>query len=499
MEPQTDLILRLFDIGALKFGEYKLKSGLTSPVYVDLRVIISYPLVMQQVSDAVWNVSKVNQMSCDNVCGVPYTALPIATCISVQQNVPMIIKRKEAKDYGTKKMVEGVFKTNDNCLIIEDVVTTGSSVRETAECLRDHGLAVSNAIVLLDRDQGGKQELVKHGIKLASCFTLPQVLKVLHDNKKLDKAVVDKVNAFLSANQMHHKSSGDSEGASNFSIFTNSQRVDREVKTYNSVPRKTITSFAERSKLCKNPICIKLMNIIESKKSNLCLSADVDSAEELLELAKSVGPYICCIKTHVDTLSHFDYNYMARLQLLAQELNFVVFEDRKFADIGNTVKSQLTGGVYKIAQWADIINAHALPGPGIIKGLIEGAKLAQSELGCLLIAQMSSKDNLLGEMYTKETVRMASNFEEFVVGFISTSRVSTNPAHLHFTPGVRLQPGTDSLGQQYLTPLEVVANRGSDIIIVGRGILQSNNRVQAARAFRDAAWGAYQSRANQRY
>lgn len=195
-----DLIVKLYDIGAVKFGEFKLKSGIMSPIYIDLRVTVSYPEVLKMVAEAMWD--KIKDTNFDVMCGVPYTALPIATAISITYNKPMIMRRKEVKDYGTKKAIEGHFTPGQTCLVVEDLVTSGMSVFETIDPLQHEGLVVKDVIVLVDREQGGKKHLQEKGFNLYSVLTISEMLETLAATGKLDSEMVAKVKEFIKNNQV---------------------------------------------------------------------------------------------------------------------------------------------------------------------------------------------------------------------------------------------------------------------------------------------------------
>lgn len=251
---------------------------------------------------------------------------------------------------------------------------------------------------------------------------------------------------------------------------------------------KERVSFSQRKNFCTNQVTKKLFEIIEHKKTNLALSLDVTSAHELITMADKLGPHICLLKTHIDIIDDFSVSLIEKLKELSSRHNFLLFEDRKFADIGNTVYEQYKGGAYKISSWADMVNAHILPGEGIINGLKKEG-LAKNR-GLLLIAQMSSKGSFLTDAYTQAAVEMALCHKDFVMGFICQEKISDDPSFVYITPGVQLQEGIDELGQQYQTPKTVI-KKGSDVILVGRGIIKAKEPLKEALVYKEACWQAY--------
>lgn len=197
--PNAPLPLQLYKIGALKFGRFTLKSGMVSPIYLDLRLIVSFPDLLKNVADAFWK--KIASLSFDIICGVPYTALPIATALSLNHQIPMVMRRKEAKEHGTKKIIEGVYQEGQTCMVIEDLVTSGSSVIETIHPLQKEGIRVTDIAVLIDREQGGRQLLEKKGFCLHAVFTLSEILDFLHLQGLLDHETFHSAKTFILHNQ----------------------------------------------------------------------------------------------------------------------------------------------------------------------------------------------------------------------------------------------------------------------------------------------------------
>lgn len=248
------------------------------------------------------------------------------------------------------------------------------------------------------------------------------------------------------------------------------------------------SSFSDRARVASHPIAKKLFEIMLQKKTNLALACDVLSQQELLYWADAIGPYICIFKTHIDMLSDFTFECTKQLRALADQHGFILFEDRKFADIGQTVMRQYQGGIYRIADWADLINAHVVPGPGIIEGLKEVG--FPKGKGLLLLAEMSSAKTLATGAYTEHAIRLGEEHADFVCGYIALKKWSSHPGMLHLTPGVKLEQGQDAFGQRYRSLEEIIVQNQSDIIIVGRDIMQAKDPVASAKLYQQRAWSA---------
>ncbi|OWA51826.1 Uridine 5'-monophosphate synthase [Hypsibius exemplaris] len=458
------VVLEFNEVGVIKFGCYKLKSGVQSPIYIDLREIISFPSLLTTASNllagTIYNDDAVVH---DVICGVPYAALPIATL--------------EAKAHGTKKVVEGRIVPGNRCIIIDDVCTSGLSIIETANDLREVGLIVTDAVVLLDRQATGVANLAQHGIKLHWALNLTQICSVLVGAGHLTPDVAQQVEAFI-AGSCKNEANGD----------LTALHAALGVSSWKAL------HFSERKKLSQNEIAQRLYQVMLDKESNLAVAADLTSCAAVLALAEAIGRDICLLKIHVDIIEDFTLEFIMDLKKIAGRHNFLIMEDRKFSDIGFTVSNQLGGGLYRIGDWADFVTFHGLPGSGIVEGLKTGMKNCSRSVACILVADMSSKGALTGPEYVSSAVKIAEEHRDDVVGFVTQTDLSScDASFLRMTPGVNISAAGDGLGQQYNSPEEVVG-RCADIIIVGRGVTGAADPAAAAAMYKTRAFAAYRRR-----
>lgn len=190
-----ELARDLFTAGCIRFGEFTLKSGARSPIYLDLRQLVSHPRILQRVARAYARVLRTLEF--DRLAGIPYAALPIATAIAVEMNRPLIYPRREVKEYGTRASIEGTFAPGETVVVIDDLATTGESKIETIEKLTSVGLRVRDIVVLIDREQGARKALAQVGYTLHAVVTLRELLAELHSLGAITAEQLAQVQAYL--------------------------------------------------------------------------------------------------------------------------------------------------------------------------------------------------------------------------------------------------------------------------------------------------------------
>ena len=360
--------MELIESGCVKRQICVLKNGNRSGIYYDVKNLISYPNKLTEVGDKMFSILNKDYSDCNLLCGVPYGGIPFCSYLSTQFDIPMIMVRPTAKEYGLRKQIEGTYSSTDKCIIIEDVISTGDSINEIYNILKHH-VNVIGVITILDRQEN------------------------------------------------HH------------------------------------CEIPVRSVFCKNDITKLRLNDTIRKKGRLCFSADIDNPKKLIEVVDRVGMHISICKIHIDLVDFSEFpraHFIELLLELAIKHNFMIMEDRKFADISFIVKKQYRN----IKGWADLVTVHGSVAEEVLSVLS----------GAMFVANMSNQTF----DYTKKALGLAKSHANHLTGFITQHRI--DPL-ICMTPGVNLTVKTD-MDQNYCLP---PGKEEADVVIVGRGIYDTEN------------------------
>ncbi len=199
-----DLAIHLLEAGCVKFGEFKLKSGLISPIYIDLRRLVGFPDLLIKIARIYLKILR--DLRFDHIAAVPYAGLPIAAAISFQGGLPLIYPRKEIKSYGTQAVVEGIYSPGEQVVLIDDLATTGGSKLEAIAKLESVGLKIKDVVVLIDRQSGASEDLAGMGYRLHAIYTLSQLLNDWYEAELISFDQLTAVQNFISSSELSTKS-----------------------------------------------------------------------------------------------------------------------------------------------------------------------------------------------------------------------------------------------------------------------------------------------------
>ena len=172
-----DLHQALKDCGALQFGDFTLASGAKSKYYIDIKKASTDPKVLKLIAEKMAAQLKEMDLKVDRIAGIVLGSIPLATALALETGIPYVMVRKEKKDHGTGKLIEGTLNEGEKVLVIEDVITSAGSSVVSIKTLREAGAVVEDVFSVIDREAGGTEALKEIGVRFTPLVKASQLLE----------------------------------------------------------------------------------------------------------------------------------------------------------------------------------------------------------------------------------------------------------------------------------------------------------------------------------
>ena len=475
MSQSSKIVKEFFASGILQYGEFTLKSGITSPYYFDLRKIISYPGLLNNFTEYLANyIKKQSELEYDKVAGVPYGGIPLAVSLGNHLNLPIIMPRKEKKDYGSKKEIEGFMEIGDDILLIEDTVTTGGSALETIKMIERNGGVVSGVVIVMDREEGGVQNIENAGYNVYSLFNISNIALILASNQLIEEFQYEKIAHFANTQKKLY--------------MRQLENIDNHNADEEEIVEEKTDTF---SKILRHRLRASLIELIIEKQTALCLSLDTSTWEEGKKILEACGDKIVMVKTHVELYEDFGPHFEKEIKELAAKHKFFIMEDRKLSDISKISWRQMMLGHFKIDNWASFITCHGITAKGFIDYYQQMLNSKYPiNIALCLVTQMNIDSKLLGLDYTKTCLEYLEDYDE-VSPIIVCQCLPNIKDRLKLTPGVSLEHDWID-GSQYRSVETAITEQGNHIIIVGSNIVYAEEPEEEAKLFAAKSWECFQ-------
>jgi len=402
------LFSKLYGLEIIKYGTFTLKNGSTSNIYIDLRKLINYPSIFNLIHKLIKLLYPTLLLD-ENIklMPIPMGGLPLGNYISFTENIPQIMVRDKVKDHGTRNLIEGVITPLDKYIIIEDVITSGTSVKETLTKLQLQEFTYQAILCICNR--GNIQSICN--IPVLSVFTIDEFIEYL-DN----------------------------------------------IRTFSTVPQQYFK--------LGNYFSNYLYHLAIQKKSNLILSCDFMSLETIIKTIEKLGHYIVALKLHLDTLIEYSTNFESLNQLLVLQTkyNFMIIEDAKFGDI-ETIMLDKIGSL--IGTGIDALTIHALSGLSILTSPKLNTSITPiivTEMSCNNLIDSEYHTRVIKTIRSQENPNLGG-----LVCQSKVPQLLESFEMLTMSPGINFDNKNDDCNQNYTIP-NVKNNKLGLFWIVGRGI-----------------------------
>ena len=413
---------KLINLDIIKTGTFTLKNGTTSNIYMDFRKLVSYPTLFTYLDKLINllypNLLYQNTSGKTRLMPIPMGGLPLGNYLSFTHGIPQIMVRDKPKDHGTKNLIEGLISSgddfNDNFIIIEDVITSGTSIQET----------------LANIDQFYGADFLHYSAILCIC----------------NRGNLTNIN-----------------GIPIYSIFTLEEITNFTQALTNSLG--TVEMIGTRFFKYGSYFADKLYMLALQRKSNIILSCDFLTPEQILTIIRKIGNHVIAVKLHLDTISECNLlEFCTRLNILQKDMGFLVIEDSKYADIESIMVEKVKSlSNHKVAS---ALTIHGIAGLSVLR---QGVMA----LPGIIVAEMSCSNNLINDQYTSDIIEYIRRNGSLELGGLVVQNKVPKMLDLcemaTMSPGISITMSVDGANQKYSIP-ELRDNKLGLFWIVGRGI-----------------------------
>lgn len=494
---KTQLLKKLYDNQIFVFKDITLKSGKKSPYYCDFRKLLTLPELYSDFINYIAALIKKREskglLDFDYICGVPMGSLPYVASLATVLGKKQLLCRDAKKTYGMKRQIEGDFELGERVLVVEDVLTTGTSVLETREVLLNAGLKVNDIMVFFDRNQEGEILLEHLDINMHPIYSFEELVNYIDSSQLSDKHHIESLRFHFDVNQKDRSHKLDDDKWLNKFTPVKGRKVVEggnnglsEMVSENRTKMRKEKTLRDTTSIMNNKFNAKLVEIIKTKHTSVCLSLDIPLWREAKSVLDKCGPYICMAKLHSDLIADWSYDVMKELKALAGKHNFLLMEDAKLIDVPHINKLKMTTTKHVIKEWADAITVHWS------NYLDTRSEIESLSIHPVCVTDMNTVNDDI-KLIDFDVIRdklIDINGANRVTSIVHQRALKKNGNVLKMTPGVvEDEPDMKYVeNNRYRTIESAMVRDRNHIVIIGSNIINDDDPVEKCKACAIKSW-----------